>query len=458
MYTELFETLYPINIAKTQKGVVVTSVDAVGLGSEVGIEAGDRIMKVNGRELRDYLDWQYYTGSEDRVRLDILKGSGDSWDVDVDIGEGEVWGLDFEGFSPRQCANDCIFCFCNQNPQGARPSLFFKDEDTRLSFLHGNYTTMSSISKMEMDRIIEQRLSPQFVSVHATDPEVRRYLLGRKRPDDVLAKMRYLGEHGIELHAQIVLCPGINDDEVLKRTICDLSDLHPKLSSVAVVPVVFTKLHNYRHLMTAVSGEFSRDLIGELRPIQRDFLKRLGTRFVFLADEFYLRAGKAIPGRAHYGDYPQIEDGVGMVRRFADESRRMLRRSLGARLSVRGGALDGTVVTGELFYPTLAGLVRQLNELIGSRLKVVSIPNRFFGEEITVAGLLTGGDVLAAEDSLEGKFVIVPQQACLKQGRIFLDDLSVEDLEQKLRKPVTHGGGSIIEMVDRAAEAEQRSS
>jgi putative radical SAM enzyme (TIGR03279 family) len=309
-----------------------------------------------------------------------------------------------------------------------------------------------------MDRIIEQRLSPQFVSVHATDPEVRRYLLGRKRPDDVLAKMRYLGEHGIELHAQIVLCPGINDDEVLKRTICDLSDLHPKLSSVAVVPVVFTKLHNYRHLMTAVSGEFSRDLIGELRPIQRDFLKRLGTRFVFLADEFYLRAGKAIPGRAHYGDYPQIEDGVGMVRRFADESRRMLRRSLGARLSVRGGALDGTVVTGELFYPTLAGLVRQLNELIGSRLKVVSIPNRFFGEEITVAGLLTGGDVLAAEDSLEGKFVIVPQQACLKQGRIFLDDLSVEDLEQKLRKPVTHGGGSIIEMVDRAAEAEQRSS
>ncbi|HXU08710.1 MAG TPA: PDZ domain-containing protein, partial [Blastocatellia bacterium] len=201
MYTELFETLYPINSLNKDKGVVVTTVDPFALGDEAGIEVGDRIMKVNGSELRDFLDFQFYTGSEDRVRLQLIKKTGEPREVDVEVGEGEIWGLDFEYFSPRQCVNDCIFCFCNQNPKGSRDSLFFKDEDVRLSFLHGNYTTMSSISKAELDRIVGQRLSPQYVSVHATDPEVRRYLLGRKRADDVLAKMRYLASAGIDLHA-----------------------------------------------------------------------------------------------------------------------------------------------------------------------------------------------------------------------------------------------------------------
>src|SRR5437763_2568526 len=245
MYTELFETVYPINIKK-ERGVTVSGVDACGLGEALGLAVGDRVMRANGHLLRDFLDWQYYTGSEDRVRLEVVKATGETVEIDTEVAEGEIWGLDFEYFSPRQCANDCIFCFCNQNPPGARESLFFKDEDTRLSFLHGNYTTMSSISKLELERIVEQRLSPQYVSVHATDPEVRRYLLGRKRPDDVLGKMRHLAEHGIDLHAQIVLCPTINDGAVLRRTIGDLAELHPHLSSVAIVPVVFTELHNYK--------------------------------------------------------------------------------------------------------------------------------------------------------------------------------------------------------------------
>src|SRR5215510_10511504 len=223
MYSELFETIYPINTLSKGKGVTVTAVDPFTLGDEIGIEVGDSIIRVNDRDVRDFLDFQFYTGSEDRVRLDVVKESGQSVVLDVEVGEGEIWGLDFEYFSPRQCANDCIFCFCNQNPQGSRESLFFKDEDIRLSFLHGNYTTMSSISKVELDRIIEQRLSPQYVSVHATDPEVRQYLLGRKRPDDVMGKMRFLVDHGIGLHAQIVLCPTINDGEVLRRTINDLA-------------------------------------------------------------------------------------------------------------------------------------------------------------------------------------------------------------------------------------------
>lgn len=455
MYTELFETVYPIN-TKKEKGVVVTAVDPFALGDELGIEAGDRVMKVNGRDLHDFLDFQFYTGSEDRVRLDIIKKSGEGAALEVEIGEGEIWGLDFEYFSPRQCANDCIFCFCNQNPQGSRESLFFKDEDTRLSFLHGNYTTMSSISKAELDRIVQQRLSPQYVSVHATDPEVRRYLLGRKRPDDVLGKMRYLAQHGIELHAQIVLCPSINDGQVLRRTIDDLAELHPGLNSVAVVPVVFTKLHNYRDRLTAVTDAFSHALIREVRQWQREFRRRLGTTFVFLADEFYLRAGVPLPGRAHYGDYPQIEDGVGMVRRFVVDAKKTLSRDLVSEFEIKPGSLRGTVATGELFYPILAPYVDEINEQCGTKLKVAAIRNHFFGQEVTVAGLISGGDVLAARGSIEGDFLIVPEQACLKSGNVFLDDLTIEHLEGELEMPVSHGGGSLLSLIGNALELELR--
>jgi putative radical SAM enzyme (TIGR03279 family) len=455
VYTELFETIYPIN-TKKEKGVVVSGVDPFGLGDETGIETGDRILRVNGRDLNDFLDFQFYTGSEDRVRLEVVKKSGETVEIDTGVGEGDIWGLDFEYFSPRQCANDCIFCFCNQNPAGSRESLFFKDEDTRLSFLHGNYTTMSSISKMELDRIVEQRLSPQYVSVHATDPDVRKYLLGRKRPDDVLGKMRYLAERGIELHAQIVLCPMINDGETLRRTIYDLAELHPNLTSVAIVPVVFTKLHNYRHLMTAVTDNYARALIKEVRPWQRDFRERFASTFVFLADEFYLRAGIKVPARAHYGDYPQIEDGVGMVRRFIIDSKRVLQRDLSEVAGIKPGSLHGTVVTGELFYPVLSSFINELNGRWQTRLKVIAPRNLFFGEEITVAGLMAGSDVLAARQSIEGNFLIVPEQACLKSGHTFLDDLSLEDLEGALELPVSHGGLSLMSMIERAVALESR--
>ncbi|HWN99170.1 MAG TPA: DUF512 domain-containing protein [Blastocatellia bacterium] len=466
MYTELFETIYPINTPRKTRGVVVSGVDPFALGDEIGVEPGDRIVKVNGHELGDFLDFQFYTGSEDNVQLDIIKKSGEHATLDVEIGEGEVWGLDFEYFAPRQCANDCIFCFCNQNPAGSRESLFFKDEDTRLSFLHGNYTTMSSISKLELDRIVEQRLSPQYVSVHATDPEVRKYLLGRKRTDDVLAKMRYLASHGIELHAQIVLCPTINDGEVLKRTVNELAELHPSLTSVAIVPVVFTKLHNYRDRMTAVTGEFCRELIKQVRPWQREFRRTLGNTFVFLADEFYLRAGQPVPGRAHYGNYPQIEDGVGMVRRFVVEAKKALNRdhwlvpasssAQGTARGIRPGSLHGTIATGELFYPILARHVREVNKRLGTKLTVMAVRNCFFGEEVTVAGLIAGGDLLAARGSIEGNFLIVPEQACLKSGHIFLDDRTLEDLEGELGMPVAHGGSSLPSMVERAIDLADR--
>jgi putative radical SAM enzyme (TIGR03279 family) len=455
MYTELFETLYPINSLKKDKGVVVTAVDPFALGDEAGIEVGDRIVNVNGHDLRDFLDFQFYTGSEDRVRLHLIKKTGERREIEVEVGEGGIWGLDFEYFSPRQCVNDCIFCFCNQNPKGSRESLFFKDEDIRLSFLHGNYTTMSSISKAELDRIAGQRLSPQYVSVHATDPEVRRYLLGRKRPDDVLAKMRYLADAGIDLHAQIVLCPTLNDGDVLRRTVNELAELYPRLHSVAVVPVVFTKLHNYRDRLTSVTDEFARELIKEVRPLQREFRRQYGTNFVFLADEFYLRAGIALPGRAHYGDYPQIEDGVGMVRRFVAETEKTLRRDIAEKLAEC--SLNGTVATGRLFYPFLNRFVNDLNVRYETTLKVIAVENEFFGEEVTVAGLLAGSDVLRARDDVRGNFLIVPEQACLKSSHVFLDDMTIEDLEKEFDLPVSHGGTSFQTMLERAVALELRS-
>jgi putative radical SAM enzyme (TIGR03279 family) len=455
MYTELFETLYSINTPKKASGVVVTAVDPFSLGERAGLAPGDRIVMVNGNRINDFLDFQFHTGSEDKVALEIVKAGGERSQAHVDVGEGEIWGLDFEYFAPRQCANDCIFCFCNQNPAGSRESLFFKDEDTRLSFLHGNYTTMSSISKLELDRIIEQRLSPQYVSVHATDPEVRRYLLGRKRPDDVMGKMRLLVGNGIGLHAQIVLCPTINDGETLRRTADDLASLHPGLSSVAVVPVVFTRLHNYKHLLTPVTGAYAAQLIGQVQRWQRDFKKRLGTNFIFMADEFYMKAGLPVPAASHYGDYPQIEDGVGMVRRFVGESERFLKPAdLAARLRIEPGSLNGTVATGELFYPTLAPLIDRLNARLGTRLETVAVPNQFFGPEVTVAGLVAGGDVLRARDHIRGEFLIVPEQACLKSGHIFLDDLTVESLAESLGIPVAHGGPSLKSLVQIAGELE----
>jgi putative radical SAM enzyme (TIGR03279 family) len=293
--------------------------------------------------------------------------------------------------------------------------------------------------------------------VHATNPEVRRYLLGRKRADDVLGKMRYLAEHDVDLHAQIVLCPEINDGDVLQKTVYDLAELHPRLRSVAIVPVVFTRLHNYYDRLTAVTDQFCRELIKEIRSWQREFRSRFGTTFVFLADEFYLRAGVSLPGRSHYGDYPQIEDGVGMVRRFVTSAKRMVSRPR-LNLQVKPNSLHGTVATGQLFYPILSRYVHDLNERFKTRLKVVSVRNQFFGEEVTVSGLLSGGDILKTRQKIEGEFLIVPEQACLKSGHVFLDDLSIRDLEGELNLPVGHGGSSLSSMLAASVELRGRNS
>jgi putative radical SAM enzyme (TIGR03279 family) len=418
-----------------RRGVEIAAVDGNSLGAELELEPGDRIIKVNGRPVRDYLDFRFHTAGETDLVIDVRKQSGEDWELNIDRDEAEDFGLSFEQIVPRQCANECLFCFCKGNPETARPSLFIRDEDVRLSFLYGNYTTLTSITDDEMRRVIEQRLSPQYVSVHATDLDVRAYLLGvDKQRADISAKMQQLLDAGIEIHAQVVLCPEINDGEILRRTIYDLAKLYPRVSSVAIVPLGLTRYLNDPRL-TPVTPEFCVRTIREVAVIQRDLRARLGTNFAFLGDEIYLRAGRPVPARKHYGDLPQIEDGVGMVRSFENEFDALMRRL--TRTPPKDAAnLFGTIMTGTLFAPTLRKMIARLNEKFGARLHVEAVENEYFGGDTSVAGLLTGQDFLGARDCVRGKFVIIPQMTLKSDEAIMLDGMKLDELQSNFDVPL----------------------
>ena len=433
-----------------RRGVEITEIAPASLADELELEAGDRIIKVNGRVVRDYLDFRFQTGGETELVLEVRKRSGEEWELDIERGEGEDFGLGFEQIVPRQCANECIFCFCKGNPETARPSLFIRDEDIRLSFLYGNYTTLTSITEDEMRRVIEQRLTPQYVSVHATDLDVRAHLLGidRKRAD-ISEKMNRLLDAGIEIHAQVVLCPEINDGSVLERTVRDLAALHPRVRSVAVVPLGLTR-YNTDERLTPVTPEFCRRTIGEVTRLQREFSKTLGTNFAFLGDEIYLRAGKGVPTRRHYGDYPQIEDGVGMVRSFNNEFNSLLRR-LERRKPQSTPRLHGTIMTGTLFAPVLKKMIDRLNARFGTRLHAAGVENRYFGGDVSVAGLLTGGCYLAARSIVRGDFVIIPSASIKSDEAIMLDGMKLDELQRELALPVyTLDFASFARMIESA--------
>jgi putative radical SAM enzyme (TIGR03279 family) len=418
-----------------RRGVEIAAVTSGSLGAELELEAGDRIMRVNGRVVRDYLDFRFQASGETDLVIDIRKRTGEDWELNIERDEAEGFGLSFEQIVPRQCANECLFCFCKGNPETARPSLFVRDEDVRLSFLYGNYTTLTSITEDEMRRVIEQRLSPQYVSVHATDLDVRAYLLGVDRARaDITAKMQQMLDAGIEIHAQVVLCPEINDGEILRRTIYDLAELHPRVRSVAIVPLGLTRYLNDERL-TPVSAEFCRRTISEVSVIQAALRARLGTTFAFLGDEIYLRAGRAVPLRKHYGDYPQIEDGIGMVRSFANEFAALMRRL--ERKPLRNPEkLFGTIMTGTIFAPVLRRHVDRMNRRFKTRLRVVAVENEYFGGDVCVAGLLTGGDFAAASDQVLGDFAIIPRVALKSDEPVMLDGMRLDELQEQFDVPL----------------------
>ena len=418
-----------------RRGVEICDVAPASLGAEMDLESGDRIIKVNGRVVRDYLDFRFQTAGETELVLEVRKKTGEDWEVELERAEGEDFGLSFEPIVPRQCANECIFCFCNGNPADARPSLFIKDEDIRLSFLYGNYTTLTSITEDEMRRIVEQRLSPQYVSVHATDLDVRAYMLGiDKQRAEISHKIARLLNAGIEVHAQVVLCPGINDDEVLKKTIFDLAAEYPRITSVAIVPLGLTR-YNTDARLTRVTPDFCRDVIDQVGAIQKELKTKLGTNFALLGDEIYLRAGRRIPGRSHYGDYPQIEDGVGMVRSFENEFTRLMRR-LEREGWTSANQTSATVFTGTLFAPVLKKMIDTFNARFGTRLIVEPLENSYFGGDVSVAGLLTGQDLLNASGRAVGEFVCIPKQMLKSDEAIMLDGMNIDEVSLALGQPV----------------------
>lgn len=441
-------------------GVIITEVAPESLAEELGLETNDRIVKVNGRTVRDYLDFRFQTAGETELDFLVKKSNGETWEVELEREEGEDFGLMFEQIVPRQCANECLFCFCKGNPETARSSLFVRDEDIRLSFLYGNYTTLSSITPDEMKRIVEQRLSPQYVSVHATDLKTRAYLLGvDEKRADIFDKLQTLLDNDIEIHAQIVLCPEINDGKQLEKTLRDLASHYPKIVSAAIVPVALTRYNTDKRL-TRVTPEFCRRTVRQVEKLQKDFRKKFGVTFAFLGDEIYLKAGLPIPSRKHYGNYPQIEDGVGMIRSFLNSFEKLLKkaekRTLASveipqnirthELAIKPEnpkskipnpkSLHGTILTGEMFAPILREQIEKLNGILNSKLKVLPVKNTYFGGDVSVAGLLTGQDFLAVKDEIEGDFIMIPKSVIKSDEPILLDGMTFDDLKAQFDVPI----------------------
>ncbi len=419
----------------TAKGIKILEVESGSAAEEIGLEPGDRILAVNGHEVSDELALRFYL-SDEQVDFCIRHSSGVMEHLELSLSDTTYLGIKVEEFRTRTCNNACLFCFIDQLPPGVRSSLRVKDDDYRLSFLHGNYVTLTNVTERDLNRIIEQRLSPLFVSVHATDPMLRRKILGRKNPDSMNAKLHKLIRGGIRLHAQIVLLPGINDGKHLEKTLFDLYDLYPGVQSVAIVPAGLSDYGSPKDRFTPVTPEYSRRFIQSTLRRQNLFRAKIGRTFAYPADEFFIRGGVEIPEAHYYDDFAQIEDGVGMVREFLDE----FRKELGRRRRIRVFA-PGTLVTGKLFFPTLQRCMEQLNRKYGSCFQVRKIENRFLGKNITVAGLLAGKDIIASLKRKKlGNFLIIPGEALSHGTGILLDDLSIADLSERLRVPVYAGG------------------
>ena len=413
----------------------VLSVDPGSLAARIGIKPGDEVRELDGKPLLDAIDFQFNAAMAGR-RTTITT-------QDRNIGfvrrEWESFGLEFEPIEPMTCKNQCVFCFVHQNPKSVRRSLHIKDEDYRLSFLFGNYLTLTNVHEEEMQRIIDQRLSPLYISVHATERELRASLLGNAEYDGLMEKIQRLANAGIVLHGQVVLCPGLNDGIHLERTIEDLLKLHPGVASLAIVPVGLTGHRANLPELKPFTPDYARATLAHVAPIQRKLRRRLGTPFAFLGDEIYIMAGAEIPPASHYRDFPQIENGVGMVRTFMMQFNGALwkKPSGPSGPSSPSSNAHGTVCTGRVFYPYL----KQSVDRLGMDLKVVGVESKFWGAGIGVAGLLTGSDFISAmKGNVYGDFVVLPSESMIGDDYLFLDDLTIRDVERELGVEVIPSG------------------
>lgn len=439
---------------------IITKVIPNGIAEEVGIEVDDVLLSINDKKVNDIIDYKFLSADEEII-LEVEKSNGEVWEIEVEKEYGEDLGIEFGGGimdKAKSCSNKCIFCFIDQLPKGMRETLYFKDDDSRLSFLQGNFVTLTNMKDEDIDRIIQYHISPINVSVHTTNPELRVQMLNNRFAGNVFERMKKLAAAGITMNAQIVSVPGINNGDELKRTITDLYTLYPSVSDLAVVPIGITKFRdNLKHVNTYTKEESAKE-IESVKKLQEKYVKETGKPFVRLSDEFYLVAEKEIPDQEFYDDYHQIEDGIGMVRCFRD--------AIDNTLDDLDTNMKGSfsIVTGELAYNELLEASNKIkNKNPNIQLDVHKIINYFFGETITIAGLLTGTDIINQMRGIINTKYLIMSNNMFRKGyeladsseQIMLDDTKIKDIESALDVKVIvvdYTGEDLIEKLNKAYE------
>jgi len=429
-----------------KKGHIIKSVDPGSIGDELGLEPGDRLLTIDGHGLEDIFDYKYYIGSRSIVVV-VEKQDGEEWELEIE-NEYEDLGLTFENglmSEYRSCRNKCIFCFIDQMPKGMRETLYFKDDDSRLSFLQGNYVTLTNMSDKDIDRIIRFKLSPINISVHTTNPGLRCRMLNNRFAGEALKKIDKLYEAGIPMNGQIVMCKGINDKEELERTIRDLSAYLPYMESVSVVPVGLSKFRKGLYPLKPVAREDAACTIDIVERWQRKLYEEHGTHFIHASDEFYILAGRKMPGAERYDGYLQLENGVGMIRLMTEEVH-------GALEGVKGDGRQEelSIATGLMAYDYLKGYVEEIRRKFpGIVVHVYPIVNEFFGEQITVSGLITGKDLIGQLKGRPlGDRLLLPVCMFRSGEEVFLDDVTRQEVKTALQVPVHIVKSSGYDFVD----------
>lgn len=399
------------------------------------VRPGYRVVSINGREVLDSIDFRFRTADE-QFRIKIADPSGEESDFQFSQGDTADLGLTLDDSRVLTCKNKCIFCFVHQQPKGMRRELYIMDEDYRLSFTHGNFITLSNVSDEDIERIIGQRLSPLYVSVHATDDKLRRCMMRNEKLAPIVPRIRHLTENGITIQTQVVLCPGINDGAQLENTIEQLSALYPGVQTLAVVPVGLTRFRENLADLRTYRADEAATIIDKIEKFQKHFLTGIGTRFVWPADEFYVAAKRDFPGRTVYEEMQQFENGVGMARESITSFNRRRRHLKKIKSDKRV-----LFLTGHSAYPFLSTeFIPYLRDQIGLQISLDPVVNRFWGETVTVSGLLTGQDLLRQSRKRANEFdaVVLPPN-CLNSNDLFLDNLTLDQFRSVLARPVFIG-------------------
>lgn len=418
--------------------VKITGVEPHSRAQKAGIQTGDILLSLNGHEITDVLDYRFYLTEHD-VKV-AAERNGKRYEVRIVKDEYDDIGLEFETplmDKKHSCKNKCVFCFIDQLPSGLRDTLYFKDDDSRLSFLHGNYITMTNLTERDIDRIIEMHISPVNVSVHTTNPDLRVSMMKNKNAGKVLDYLDRMAKAGIALCCQIVLCRGINDGAELDRTMKDLTEYCPALRSVSIVPAGMTKFRDGLYPLTAFSPKECIDVINQVDKFAEECKNKFGTRLFFCADEFYIKGGVELPDDDYYEEYSQLENGVGMLRLFENEFN-FESEYVGDYLEKIKLPRTVSVATGVAAYEHICSLTRRLERAVqGLKINVYCIKNNFFGEQITVAGLLTGKDMAEQLSGKElGQELLIPANTLRAEGDLFLCGMTPQQLSERLGVPI----------------------